>query len=131
MLVGCPPFMDDNKNNLYRKILYSPVNFKNIFGNEIELSHHSKDLICQLLHKDPDQRIKPNDIPIHPFFAGVNFDDIFMGKVRSPFIPKVNSFDDFTNIDPSFLKEDCFSPPKKFKNPNDNLSEFQDLFKIF
>jgi hypothetical protein len=40
-----------------------------------------------LLNKDKDRRIKPEQIPYHPFFNGINFDDIKDLKVESPLKP--------------------------------------------
>lgn len=112
MIIGVPPFLDDNKKLLYKKIVNDDPTFL-CFGNKVPISDAGKDLINQLLKKNPKSRIKPQDIPKHEWFNGVNFDDILQLKVISPFIPKTKSIDDYTNFDPQFLDEDCISPKKK------------------
>jgi serine/threonine protein kinase len=51
------------------------------------VSKEVNDFIKSLLYKDPDRRIKPSQIPFHPWFKGVNFDDINNRRLRAPFIP--------------------------------------------
>ena len=53
------------------------------------VSYQANDLLKLLLHKDVDRRIKPEQIPYHPWFNGINFNDIKNIKVKSPFIPTI------------------------------------------
>jgi serine/threonine protein kinase len=112
MLVGVPPFLHDDKHKLFKKIIIGELDFK-FYDEKIKISKDAKDLIYRLLHKNPNMRIKPEDIPYHGWFNGLNFNEILQGKVKSHFVPKVKSFDDFSNIDKEFLDEECFSPQKR------------------
>lgn len=114
MLVGVPPFMDDDKSKLFKNIIFSEPDYK-YFGDPVNVSETAKDFISLLLAKNPKERIKSNDIPKHKWFKGINFEDILKLKVKSPYVPKIKSLDDYSNFDPEFLKEECFSPPRRRK----------------
>jgi serine/threonine protein kinase len=88
LLVGAPPFVDENKTKLFTKIVNEEPSFC-YFGEKVKISKEAKDLICRLLAKNPRDRLKPDRIPFHPFFKGVSFDEIFKRKVAAPFVPKI------------------------------------------
>ncbi len=111
-MVGVPPFYCDDKQLLYIKIRSQNPNF--CYGEEpINISDAAKDLLNSLLMKNPQERIKPNDIPTHPWFNEINFDDVYNLKIKSPFVPSIKGIEDYSNIDPTFLTEEVNSPVKK------------------
>jgi serine/threonine protein kinase len=108
MLYGFPPFVDQTKSTLFKKIKDTEPNYE-----AQKISSEAKDLMKQLLKKDLKERISPLNIPDHPWFKGINFDDIKNFKVNAPFVPKIKNEDDLSNIDPIFLNENIYSPVKK------------------
>jgi len=122
MLFGYPPFNDQNKSNLFKKIVYQEPSFR---GSN--LSAEAQDLLKRLLKKDPKERIKPHEIPSHPWFKGVNFEDILNLRVTPPFKPKIKNEEDLSNIDPSFLNESINSPVKSFNPQMVDQSYFSDF----
>jgi protein kinase A len=88
MLVGVPPFVDENKQMLFKKIINEDPSFY-YYSDRVKVSREAKDLILRLLAKNPRDRIKPENIPLHPFFKGVNFEEIFKRKIAAPFVPKI------------------------------------------
>lgn len=68
-----------------------------------------------LLNKDKFKRIKPSEIVNHLWFSDTKFNDIAKLKTKPPFIPKIISLEDCSNIDPIFLKEEVVSPVKNKK----------------
>jgi serine/threonine protein kinase len=88
MLVGIPPFTDENKQALFKKIVHDEPSY-NYFGEKVTVSKEAKDLISKLLAKRPKDRIKPEDIPFHPFFKDLSFDEIIKRKVKAPFVPMI------------------------------------------
>jgi serine/threonine protein kinase len=90
MLVGAPPFVDDCKAQLFHKIVKEDPSFR-YYSDSVKLSRDAKDLINKLLAKNPRDRIKPESIPLHPFFKDISFDDIYKRKVIAPFVPKIVS----------------------------------------
>ena len=55
----------------------------------VNISEDGKQLLKSLLNKDPEKRIKPNNIRYHPWFKNINFDDVASLRVVPPFIPKI------------------------------------------
>jgi serine/threonine protein kinase len=95
MLIGVPPFVDDSKTQLFKKIVNEEPSFR-YYTDRVNISHDAKDLISKLLAKKPKDRIKPENIPLHPFFKDISFDEIHKRKIVAPFIPKiVKKFFDF------------------------------------
>jgi len=109
MMFGYPAFNDQNKANLFKKIVQSEPTYKGA-----NPSFEAQDLLRRLLKKEPKERIKAEDIPSHPWFKGINFDEIAVMKVAPPFKPKTKNDEDLTNIDPIFLNESVNSPVKSF-----------------
>ena len=71
MLFGYAPFIDDDITTLYQKIIFNEVKF-----NNKDLDANTQDLIRQLLNKNHQKRIQIREVKNHPFFIGINFEDI-------------------------------------------------------
>lgn len=121
MLFGYPAFNDQSKANLFKKIVSGEPTYKGA-----NLSPEALDLLKGLLKKDPKERIKPEDIPNHPWFKDVNFDDISSMKAIPPLKPKIKNDEDLSNIDPIFLNE-CVNSPVKSLNHILDQSYFSDF----
>lgn len=91
------------------------------------------------MNKNLNKRIKPEDIPQHPFFQTVDWELIDKMDFDAPIIPKIVSILtyfllfylkkndlDFSNIDPVFLNEQIVSPYIKLKQYYDD-SIFKDF----
>ncbi|KAL3282496.1 hypothetical protein HHI36_005678, partial [Cryptolaemus montrouzieri] len=98
MLVGYPPFYDDNPFGIYEKIL----------GGRIEWPKHldpvAKDLIKKLLVQDRTKRLGSmksgaDDIKRHRWYKGLNWHDVTNRKLEPPILPKVSSDGDSSNFD--------------------------------
>ena len=71
MIVGIPPFFHRNKNNMYKFIKESKVNFPDPVKHKITVSEDAKDLIIRLLDKEKTTRLGVNgvdEILKHPWF---------------------------------------------------------------
>lgn len=79
-VVGYPPFIDHTKEGIKCKILEGKLSFPPACGNSA-----FKDLVAKLLMKNPKDRIGykggAQEIKIHPFFLGVDFDQVFQKNV--------------------------------------------------
>ena len=106
LLCGFPPFYDDNLDKMYKLIQDTKVNFP----PNIYLSNETKDIICKLLNKDIKGRLGYasgiEEIKNHPFFKGIDFQEIQNKKIISPFVPKIDNSTDVQNFDETFTKED-------------------------
>jgi calcium-dependent protein kinase len=81
LLVGTPPFIGEDEDEVFSKILKEDVNL-NI--NELtNISENCKDLIKKLLEKDAHKRIKAVQALKHPFFTtGISIGNLFKGKYK-------------------------------------------------
>eukprot|EP01086_Lenisia_limosa_P014998 TRINITY_DN4694_c0_g1_i1.p1 TRINITY_DN4694_c0_g1~~TRINITY_DN4694_c0_g1_i1.p1 ORF type:complete len:396 (+),score=94.17 TRINITY_DN4694_c0_g1_i1:385-1572(+) len=98
MLAGYPPYYDDNPFGIYEKILAGTVHFPEDFDPV------AKDLIKQLLTADLTKRIGnlrhgASDVKNHPFFASVDWKNIYRKRHRPPFVPRVAGEGDTSNFE--------------------------------
>ncbi|XP_053202922.1 RAC serine/threonine-protein kinase-like [Panonychus citri] len=126
MMCGRLPFYDRDHDVLFELILIEEVKFPR------NLSVEAKSLLSGLLNKDPKQRLGggPDDakeIMVHPFFAGVNWQDVLEKKVSPPFKPAVTSDTDTRYFDSEFTGESVkLTPPRDPTNLN-SISEEDEL----
>lgn len=94
MLVGYPPFCSDTPTETYRKVM----NWKETlqFPSDVDISAEAKDLIVRLLCS-VDTRISLKDLKNHPFFEGIDWNDV--RSMRPPFIPRLDHVTDTRNFD--------------------------------
>ncbi|KAI1297543.1 hypothetical protein EDD11_007099, partial [Mortierella claussenii] len=90
-LTGYPPFMDENPEAIFKNILNHDIQWP-----EIGLSWEAHDLINKLLSRDPSHRPSPTELKSHPFFLGVDWENI--RNQEAPFIPTPND-----NMDTSYF----------------------------
>ena len=79
------PFYDKNTNKMYKKIVHNEPTFP---------EHAPKvavDFIKRLLNKDPSKRPTVSEIKDDPFFANINWDDVYNKKLIPPYIPRVQA----------------------------------------
>ncbi|XP_065361148.1 cAMP-dependent protein kinase catalytic subunit 3 [Calliphora vicina] len=98
MLVGYPPFYDENPFGIYEKIL----------GGKIEWPRHmdpiAKDLVKKLLTNDRTKRLGnmkngADDVKRHRWFKDLNWNDVYNKKLKPPIIPEVQYDGDTSNFD--------------------------------
>ena len=86
MLAGTPPFCDDDPLNIYRQILANKVIYPRYFDK------NASDLISHLLQTDITKRYGGlkngvEDIKNHPWFAGIDWAELYATQIKPPFIP--------------------------------------------
>ncbi|KAH0786209.1 AGC family protein kinase [Histomonas meleagridis] len=90
LLVGVPPFHDDNETKVFTNILSG----KYIYPNYVQISDAAKDFVKKLLILNPENRLgtkDTNDIFKHPFLADTNENNLI-----PPFVPNLKSNEDTT-----------------------------------
>ncbi|KAI0099447.1 protein kinase [Daldinia grandis] len=89
MLIGLPPFYDDDHNKIRQRILSQPVWFPDPFPPI------AKDVITKLLDRDYGQRLGANEgaleVKSHPFFDGVDWNKLLQRKYTPIFRPEFTS----------------------------------------
>uniref|UniRef100_A0AAX7SGI9 Ribosomal protein S6 kinase n=1 Tax=Astatotilapia calliptera TaxID=8154 RepID=A0AAX7SGI9_ASTCA len=112
LLTGASPFTLEGERNsqseVSKRILRCDPPFPSMIGPI------AQDLLKKLLVKDPHKRLGSGprgaeDIKAHPFFKGLNWDDLAQKKVASPFKPELKSeldvgnfAEEFTGMDPVY-----------------------------
>jgi serum/glucocorticoid-regulated kinase 2 len=86
MLIGLPPFQDEDTNEIHRKILSEPLHFPG--PDVVPLS--AKDILTKLLNRKPEQRLGANgasEIKAHPFFHSIDWHKLLQRKYEPTFKP--------------------------------------------
>ena len=110
MVVGYPPFFSENPTDTCKKI----VRWKQYFQipDDVQLSKEAKNLIQRMVSSH-ENRLGVNgveEIKNHPFFKGVDWDNI--RNTRAPFIPDIKNEWDCKYFD-HFPEQEPFYPPEK------------------
>lgn len=97
MLVGYPPFYDDDPYEIYEKIVAGKVKFPSF------MKPSAKDLISNLLQIDLSKRygnLKDgvDDIKNHKWFEGIDWNQMSSLKSSPPFIPVCGGEEDSSNF---------------------------------
>ncbi|KAJ4441201.1 hypothetical protein ANN_11052 [Periplaneta americana] len=74
-----------------------------------DLSSEVSDFISKLLVKDPRKRLgggeeDAEELKRHPFFRGINWNDLARKAIPAPFVPKINDELDVSNFSEEFTK---------------------------
>ena len=140
MLYGKTPFFNRDKERMYDLITNGSISYPkylNINKNDEEkileynVSEEAKDLINKLLEKDPGTRIGRkglDEIKKHPFFYGINFDDIKKKKLKALFKPNINKDDLTKNFDEEYFEMEISESPVESWIKN---GEYDEVFKKF
>lgn len=82
LLVGIPPFYADTKEELFDNIQNAKLKIPNF------LSPPARDLLSRLLQRAPHKRLGYNkgaeEIKLHPWFFGIDWEEILLRKLRPP-----------------------------------------------
>ena len=83
MLFKRTPFYAVDTERMYQKIVSKDFIVPDSRGNDDVVS-----LLNGLLQKDPKKRFRFRDIKAHPFFMGLDFNDVEQKKITPKYIPK-------------------------------------------
>jgi len=98
MLIGYPPFYDENPFTIYEKILNAKIEWPK------HVDPVAKDLIRKLLVQDRTKRLGnmrngADDVKKHKWFRTLNWDDVLARKLKAPIVPKLDHSGDTSNFD--------------------------------
>ena len=142
LLYGNTPFFNMDKTRMYDLINTGTISFPKFIQIEGEektrnykVSEDAKNIISKFLEKDPCTRLGRqglDEIKKHPFFSGINFDDLNKKKIKPPFRPNFSKEEqDLTNnFDEEYLKLEISDSPigdwakeKEYSNWFDNFNK--------
>ncbi|GBB97232.1 hypothetical protein RclHR1_29440002 [Rhizophagus clarus] len=118
-LVGYPPFCSENAHETYRKI----INWRDqlYFPDDVHLGPEAENLVRRLICA-PEQRLGRHgaeEIKVHPFFAGVDWDTI--RSIEAPFVPNLKSITD-TSYFPTDDLDKIPEQPQTIERNNSNAT---------
>lgn len=134
MLYGLPPFYSRNTSEMYDRILNKPLTLRP------GISESAKDILSQLLEKDPRMRLGYAEgdfetLKMHSFFLPINWDGLYNKSIKPPFNPNVNEVFDLRYIDPEFTREAVSSSVARSQSTTSMLTasvhEADDIFAGF
>ncbi|CEP16111.1 hypothetical protein [Parasitella parasitica] len=104
MLLGQSPFKGEDEDEIFDAVLEDNILYP------INMSKHSVSICEALLERNPEKRLgggkgDAQEVKNHPFFAGVNWEDMLAKQVQPPFLPTVNGRADTSNFDEEFTRE--------------------------
>jgi len=100
MLTGLPPFYSQDVQQMYFKIMHAKLEVPD------SLDEATKSILIGLLERDPNKRLSdPAAIKAHPYFKGLDWDQLLRKEITPPFIPPVKSKEDVSMVDPAFTSE--------------------------
>jgi len=103
MLSGLPPFYSNNREEMFQKIKYYALKYPPY------ISPNAKSLLDGLFQKEPSKRLGSGstgagEIKAHPWFHGVDWDQILKKDIKAPYIPVIKTDVDVSNFDPEFTE---------------------------
>lgn len=102
MITGVPPFWAENHSDMYNRVLDDTLEFPPNFDTV------TADFISGLLHRVPKDRLGAGpygaqEIRLHPYFAGLDWSDVYHKRIKPEYIPTFESETDVSNFDDSFI----------------------------
>uniref|UniRef100_A0A7S2B9G2 non-specific serine/threonine protein kinase n=1 Tax=Haptolina brevifila TaxID=156173 RepID=A0A7S2B9G2_9EUKA len=99
MLIGTPPFVDDDPITLYKMILRG----KFVFPEDVEVGEHAQDIIGGLVVLNPATRLGclrkgSRQIATHPFFKALDLKLLPKRTIRAPYVPPLESDRDLAHF---------------------------------
>jgi serine/threonine protein kinase len=109
MIVGNPPFVDDEPMRIYQKILAGDVSYPK------SIDKHAKALIKNLIVADLSKRYGnlkggADDVIKCKWFSTISFDKLYAQLIPAPFKPEMTDERDVSNFE-EINEDDDISPP--------------------
>jgi hypothetical protein len=124
MHYGFPPFFDSNKDKLFKKIMFSEVDFR--INKDVQICAEAKDLILKLLDKNQKIRIKINNVKKHPYFDKFDFDSLLNKTMKPPLIMNIDP--DYNFNEKSYSStQDCKSDSNPSTGSYEKKQEYNDI----
>lgn len=126
-IVGQPPFWDENPMRIYEQIVEGRLRFPPNMPSD------ARDIVTALCKTNPSERLGhisggSQRVKNHPFFAEINWDDLYNRRMKGPIIPRVDHPADSGNF------EEYPEPPDESKMSvytEDMKEKYEPLFADF
>lgn len=120
MVVGIPPFYNQNKHKMYYLIENGPIRWPTVEKHGFEITPEAQDIIEKLLTKDKGRRLGKvgdmREVLAHPWFSDLDITKLINKELQSPYVPVIKTQDDTSNFDEKFsqleIAESIIDPQK-------------------
>ena len=102
MLIGNSPFYDKSIPEMLSKIVEDSVEFP----TTMEISKQAKALILALLEKNPQKRIKAEELKKSLFFKEIDWSKLEKKMLKPPFVPEVENVMDLKYFESRFVESE-------------------------
>lgn len=104
MILGQSPFKGQDEDEIFESIIQDDVLYPS------NLNREAVSVMQMLLVKDPRRRLGSSrrdaqDIKSHPYFRGINWEDVVNKKITPPCKPRILHQKDVSNFDEEFTRE--------------------------
>ena len=119
MLVGIPPYYNDDMKVLYNNIEKGKLKLPKYLSNE------AKKLLLRLLHKDPKKRPRLVQLKTDPFFEEIDWDALERKELAPPqILCKEEGEDDMEK-----KKKEAEEAGMTFEDPGDNPTSVEPVLE--
>lgn len=109
MMNGSPPYVSENRDEMYKLIIQSKLKFLHI------ISFDAQDITKKLLNPNPKRRLADFElVKQHPFFSGINWKDMRNKAAFPPQIPNLSAVETRYSTESSELEPQLESYFKNF-----------------
>ncbi|OAD65961.1 protein kinase C [Phycomyces blakesleeanus NRRL 1555(-)] len=129
MLLGQSPFKGEDEDEIFDAVLEDEILYP------INMSRNSVSICQKLLQRTSAKRLGSGkgdgqEVKAHPFFEGVNWEDMLAKKVTPPFLPSVRGRADTSNFDDDFTREIPILTPLSTRVLPEEQQKFKDFSYI-
>ncbi|KAI9033803.1 kinase-like domain-containing protein [Phycomyces nitens] len=126
MLLGQSPFKGEDEDEIFDAVLEDEILYP------INMSRNSVSICQKLLQRNCTKRLGSGkgdgqEVKAHPFFEGVNWDDMLAKRVTPPFLPTVRGRADTSNFDDDFTREIPILTPLSTRIMPEEQQKFKDF----
>ncbi|OBZ84141.1 Protein kinase C-like 1 [Choanephora cucurbitarum] len=126
MLLGQSPFKGEDEDEIFDAVLEDNILYP------INMSNSSVSICEALLERNPEKRLgggkgDAQEIKNHPFFAGVDWEDMLAKRVTPPFLPTISGRADTSNFDEEFTREIPILTPVNAMLTSEEQQEFENF----
>ena len=110
MLIGIPPWYEDNNDDTIYCITHEPIEFPGLYNDSYQLLEDSEDIIIELLDRNPITRLGSGkygfiNIMHHPFFKETDWKNMKTKNITPPFIPNIENLEDAQYFESTYTSQ--------------------------